>query len=218
MDDINLTQEIDELATKANQLRENLTPNQTLFCSEYLKDRNATRSYLVVYPCCKSENAAAVNGLKLLRNAKIKSYLEKELEIVRLRNSIATDNILREEACICFSDIRKLFDYEGKLIPLDQLPEDVSKAVAYYEIKTRPVKLDGDEWGTATTFKVRFWDKGAALGRMERHLGMYVNKQELTVPGGRAIEVKSISKNEIARRIAFMFQDQLRKMEKKLPK
>ena len=150
----------------------------------------------------------------MLRNVKVHNYLENELEIVRLRNSIATDNLLREEACICFSDIRKLFDSEGKPKPSDQLPENVAKAIAYYEIKTRPVKLDGDEWGTATTFKVRFWDKGAALGRMERHLGMYTDRSEISGPGGRAIELNDMSKNEIARRIAFALYQGIKAQER----
>jgi phage terminase small subunit len=195
---------IHKLESEANQLRKYLTPNQALFCSEYLKDRNATKAYLVAYPNCKSENAAAVEGHRLLRNPKVHKYLENELQIVRLRNSIATDNILREEALICFFDIRKLFDEEGKLIPPNLLPEEVSRIISHLEIKERPVK-EGDEWITETTYKYRFADKGAALGRMERHLGMYIDKQELTGPGGRAIEVKDISKNEIARRIAFLF-------------
>lgn len=107
---------IHKLESEANQLRKHLTPNQTLFCSEYLKDRNATRAYLVAYPNCKSDNVAAASAARLLINVNVHKYLENELQVVRLRNSISTDNLLREEAHITLSDIRNTFDRRQELL------------------------------------------------------------------------------------------------------
>ena len=73
-------------------------------------------------------------------------------------------------------------------------------------------------YATETTYEYKFCDKGAVLGRMERHLGMYVDRSEISGPGGRAIELNDMSKYEIARRIAFALHNQIRNMEKKLPK
>jgi hypothetical protein len=33
---------------------------------------------------------------------------------------------------------------------------------------------------------------------MELHLGMYVNRSEISGPGGRLIDINDISKNEVA--------------------
>lgn len=57
-----------------------MTEKQKKFADEYLIDLNATRAYKAAYPNVKKDNAAAVNGAKLLRNAKIKKYLDKRLE------------------------------------------------------------------------------------------------------------------------------------------
>lgn len=57
-----------------------MTEKQKKFVDEYLIDLNATRAYKAAYPNVKKDNAAAVNGAKLLRNAKIKKYLDKRLE------------------------------------------------------------------------------------------------------------------------------------------
>lgn len=57
-----------------------MTEKQKKFADEYLIDLNATRAYKAAYPNVKKDNAAAVNGAKLLRNAKIKKYLGKRLE------------------------------------------------------------------------------------------------------------------------------------------
>ena len=56
-----------------------MTEKQKKFADEYLIDLNATRAYKAAYPNVKKDNAAAVNGAKLLRNTKIKKYLDERL-------------------------------------------------------------------------------------------------------------------------------------------
>lgn len=48
-----------------------MTEKQKIFADEYLIDLNATRAYRVAYPSVKKEEAAAVNGSKLLRNTSL---------------------------------------------------------------------------------------------------------------------------------------------------
>ena len=204
---------IPQLRAQAKRLLEKLTPNQSIFVAEYLKDRNGTRAYLAAYrKTCKSENAAAVEAHKLLRNPKIKSYLEKELEIIRRKLLITPENLLREESLICFRDIRRLFA-GGVLLAPDELPDDIARIVESVQITTKRVK-DGDDWVTENTYKYKLSDKGSALGRMERHLGMLIDKTEHSGPGGGPIPVKEMSKNEIARRLAFALLLGLREGEK----
>lgn len=57
-----------------------MTDKQRKFCDEYLIDCNATRAYKVAYPKIKSDNAARVNGCKLLTKANIKEYIDEQLE------------------------------------------------------------------------------------------------------------------------------------------
>lgn len=53
-----------------------LTPNQKIFADEYLIDLNATRAYKTAYKNIKKDETAAVNGSRLLRNAKVKKYID----------------------------------------------------------------------------------------------------------------------------------------------
>ena len=58
-----------------------------MFANEYLIDCNATRAYRAVYKSCKSDETASVNASKLLRNTKVKAYLDeklKEIESARI--------------------------------------------------------------------------------------------------------------------------------------
>lgn len=56
-----------------------LTEKQKLFADEYIKSGNATQSYIKAGYSVQSENAAAVNANRLLRNAKVKAYMDAKL-------------------------------------------------------------------------------------------------------------------------------------------
>lgn len=57
-----------------------MTDKQKRFCDEYLIDCNATRAYKVAYPNVKKDEVASVNGSKLLRNTKVKTYINEQLQ------------------------------------------------------------------------------------------------------------------------------------------
>lgn len=57
-----------------------LTDKQRVFVNEYLIDMNATRAYKKAYPSCKKDETAAVNGNRLLRNDKVKEYVDEQLQ------------------------------------------------------------------------------------------------------------------------------------------
>ncbi len=57
-----------------------MTPNQRIFADEYLRDRNATRAYMVAYPRIKNPDVAAVNASRTLRIAKVSTYIQRTLE------------------------------------------------------------------------------------------------------------------------------------------
>ena len=66
-----------------------MTEKQKRFADEYLIDCNATRAYKVAYPNIKRDEVARVNGSRLLTNANVKVYIEKQLE--KLHNEKTAD-------------------------------------------------------------------------------------------------------------------------------
>ena len=56
-----------------------LTAKQRLFADEYIKSGNATQSYIKAGYSVKSEKVAAVNATRMLRNAKVKSYIDAKM-------------------------------------------------------------------------------------------------------------------------------------------
>lgn len=59
---------------------EKLTDKQIIFANEYLVDLNATRAYKKAYTKVKKDSVAAANGNRLLRNAKVKNYIDEQLK------------------------------------------------------------------------------------------------------------------------------------------
>lgn len=54
-----------------------LSPKHELFVLEFLKDMNATRAYKEVYKA--KQTVAEVSGCQLLRNPKVKEFIDKKL-------------------------------------------------------------------------------------------------------------------------------------------
>lgn len=168
-----------------------LTEKQKIFVNEYLVDLNATRAYKVAYPNVKKDDTAAVNGNRLLRNAKVKEYLDERMREREKRTEITQDKVLEELAAIAFSNGSKyakvieetvydengevLLDSDGNIVKqkvvdlvlTDELSETDKKAIASIK-KSR----NGIEISTC--------DKVRALELLGKHLGMFKEKVEVS--------------------------------------
>jgi phage terminase small subunit len=168
-----------------------LTDKQKLFADEYLIDLNATRAYKAVYKNVKSDDVAAVNGNRLLRNAKVDEYIKQRMEERSKRTEITADKVLAELAAIAFAkgsdfaqvvqepiiqngqyvrdpDTGQLRKQEVvKVVPTDQLTDDKKKAIA---------GIKEGKYGV----EVATCDKVKALELLGRHLGMFKDKVEVS--------------------------------------
>lgn len=147
-----------------------LTEKQKRFCDEYLIDLNATRAYMAAYPSTKKESTASVCAAKLLRNAKVKSYLGKRKKARQERTEISQDRVLRELAAIAFTDVTDIVSYDHgghvRIRATDDLEKDKKKIIA---------GIKEGQWGT----EVKFYDRLRALELLMKHLGMFDQKDEL---------------------------------------
>lgn len=57
-----------------------MTAKQQIFADEYLKDLNGTRAYKAAYTNVKKDSVASANAVRLLGNAKVKTYIDEQLE------------------------------------------------------------------------------------------------------------------------------------------
>jgi len=156
---------------------EKLTAKQQTFVREYLVDLNATQAAIRAGYSAKTANRiAAENMSKPVIAAAIQAALDKRAK----RTEITADRVLQELAKIGFSDVRKLFTDDGSLVPVTELDDDAAACLSSIEITTRKVR-GGDDDEVEQVFKVRLWDKRAALVDVGRHLGMFTDKLELGI-------------------------------------
>jgi phage terminase small subunit len=72
-----------------------LSPKHKAFCDEYLANgMNALRAYAAVYKV--SDSVAGPSGDRLLKNAKVKSYLEEEGQKTAERLNITKEGLLND--------------------------------------------------------------------------------------------------------------------------
>lgn len=83
------------------------------------------------------------------------------------RNEWATERILMELRRIGLSDIKNIYDKKGKILPVQDWPEEVSSIV-----KTVDYNDDGD------IKKVTFWNKEKCLELLGKNIQMFVDRVE----------------------------------------
>jgi hypothetical protein len=95
-----------------------------------------------------------------------------------LAEAIDPDNSMREAARLAYSDIRRIFDEDGRLLPMKKWPEDIARCVSSCEIVKGNV--DAGDGMRDTVIKLRLWDKGKALENLMKHHGQLTEKVEHT--------------------------------------
>lgn len=87
-----------------------LTEKQKLFCLYYIKNFNATQSYLKAYGC--GYNTAGVEGYRSLINPRIKAEIDKLKEIKKQSIMITEDDIVELKMRIAFADITDFMEFK----------------------------------------------------------------------------------------------------------
>jgi phage terminase small subunit len=140
----------------------------------------------------------------LLDNSKIAARV-RELQALHLKRHVVTvDRVLQEFARLAFLDIRKAFDADGNLKPIHEMDDDTAAAIAGLEVEVKRITgeadddLEGQPHGgalkrqygaSARLHKIKLTDKKGALDSLARHLGMFVDKTEITGKDGGPVEL-----------------------------
>lgn len=152
-----------------------LTPKQIAFVEEYLIDMNATRAYKAAGYSVKSENAAGVEGFKLLRNPKIEAYLHKRMDERSKATQITAESTLRGINNIAEANITDVVtlvrDENGTLkmqvADFDKLPRNIKAAI-------QSIKQNRDG-----SIEIKMHDKLKALELQAKHQGLFEREIEV---------------------------------------
>jgi len=147
-----------------------LTPKQSLFVIEYLKDLNGTKAAV---RAGYSEKTANEQASRLLTNVYISDQVRIAMEERGTRTKITADRVLHEIERLAMFDPKDLTRLTGPK-DIENLPEEVRRAIV------------GWKWDKNGNFMVDF-AKEKALEMLGRHHGLFVDRQEITGANGAAL-------------------------------
>jgi phage terminase small subunit len=171
------------MASRKPNHKPKLTSKQALFVAEYLRDFNATQA---------GQRAGYKHrdmGRQLLTFPHIMQAIEEGKRKLLSKVDLSAERALRELARLAFSDVRKLYDDQGNLIPIHQLDDDAAATIASVEVVTAPT---GDGESVINTRKIKTWDKTANLQNMLKHFGMLIDRSENKTQISFAAALKNI--------------------------
>ncbi len=164
-----------------------LTDKQKRFCEEYIIDLNGTRAYKAAYTSVKKDETAAANAARLLRYAKVQEYIQKLKDERSKRTEITADMVLKEYAKLAFLNPKQFFNDDGSLKPISELDDDTAAAIAGLEVKD----LFDKEGPIGTLHKLKIADKKGALDSIAKHLGMFIERKEVSGPNGGPVQTRA---------------------------
>lgn len=143
-----------------------LTPKQQRFVEEYLVDCNASGA---ARRAGYSVRTAEWQGPQLLGKTHVAAAIAAARAKLSERTEITQERVLLEYARLAFIDPRKLFDADGKPLPITSLDDATAAAIVGLDVAS----VGNADIGVGEVLKVKLADKKGALDSIARHLGMF---------------------------------------------
>ena len=158
-----------------------LTAKQKAFVSEYLVDLNATAA--ATRAGYSAKNASRI-GHELLNKSQVQAAIKKALEERQKRTEITQDQVVIELARIAFGSARDVMEWGPggvQLRPSSELTPD--QAAMVVEVSETTSQNGG-------SLRLKTHDKVKALELLGKHLGMFLDRHEITGPNGGGLSIK----------------------------
>lgn len=170
-----------------------LNRRQRLFLEAYKLGHTATAAYKAAGYTCNNDRVAHTSGSKMLKLKKIQKALAKVQKRHVVKHEVTKEIIVSKLLAFADLDIGETMDADGKFLPVHKWSH-----LARFCIK-------GIKFTPAGNIeKVDFVDKLKAIELLGKHIGMFVDKKELTLFSGEEL-VKRLQEGR--ERVALMMPD-----------
>lgn len=148
-----------------------MAERERLFIEAYIANggdgANAARAAGYADSCAKRR------AVDLLRRPNvIKALAERRAKLAR-KFELTSEAVIAELSKIVHADPRRLFGADGKMLPMQDWPDDMAAVVASVETDELFEGQGNARKFIGYTKKVRFWDKNSAIEKAMKHLGLY---------------------------------------------
>ncbi|MFT8928511.1 MAG: terminase small subunit [Sporolactobacillus sp.] len=154
-----------------------LPEKQQRFVDEYLIDLNATRAAIRAGYSVKT---AEQQGYKLVHKSSVLSEIKRRQAYLTKRTEVTQEKVIKELAKIAFADLKDYVKWDEDHVDiLDSDDVDGAALLEVSETVNNQIFPNGGE-SEKRQKKVRLHDKTKALELLGKHLGMWVDKTEIT--------------------------------------
>ena len=168
-----------------------LTPKQEMFCREYLVDLNATQAAIRAGYSAKTAGSMAV---KLVAKSSVSEKIQDLRAKRETKTDITIERVLAEYAKIAFTDLPGIVSFNGcsmSVADFDALSPEQRACIKKFKVRTEvKLALDGEKV-PVDIVEVELHSKQAALDSIGKHLGMFIDRKELTGKDGKDLIPKS---------------------------
>lgn len=133
-----------------------LTDKQIIFANEYLVDLNATRAYKKAYHNIKKDSVAASAAVRMLRNVKVKNYIDEQLKKIEDESIANATEVMKYLTKVMRNELTEevvVVEGEGegcssaRIVKKDISAKDRNKAAELlgkrYRLFTEKIEVDG---------------------------------------------------------------------------
>lgn len=132
-----------------------------------------------------SQKSARAQASRLLTRRNIADAIAQRRERREILSDVSVARVLKEMARIGFADVRKLFNEDGSLKAFKDMDDDTAAALAAVDVVEMAGGMKVDTEGASHvpmyTKKVKLWDKNSALEKIAKHLGLFVERHNVSV-------------------------------------
>ena len=147
-----------------------LSKKQLQFCKEYIIDLNATQAAI---RAGYSKKTAQPQSSRLLLNVIIAKEIQRLFNERSERTKITTDMVLKELANIAFLDPGGMYDENGNMYEVSEMPEEIRRAIG----GITSTSTTGKGSAEYSTKNIKLVSKERALEMLGRHLVMFADKK-----------------------------------------
>lgn len=145
------------------------------FVEAYINKGNATQAMLAIHPEMPP-NTASQKGSALLKRPEVKGAIRRRREDISEALGISNERIVREYARLAFFDPARLFDIDGRPLPLTEIDQDTRRAIVGLDIEALFAGAGDNREQIGNVRKYKLADRKAALDSLARIRGMFNDK------------------------------------------
>lgn len=167
-------------------LSSSLNPRQRRFVDEYLIDLNGAQAAI---RSGYSAKTAPQIASRLLTHVKVVALIAERQKTLGDATGLTQERVRQELVILGFSSVWHYeIDDNGHVTLADGAPESAIRAVSSIKRKRRLIPQGkDDEPIVEIETELKLWDKPAILRLSGQHLGMYIDKKEISMPGGSGV-------------------------------